>query len=389
MAIDFPSSPIAGQIFKGGELFYQFDGVAWNILGGATQPLITALARNIFINPAMVVSQERANTAGTLTSPNNWFPADQWSVSDGAATGASITAQRIQDALNRNRIRVTNNTAKGSLAAGDYFSIEQSLEGYRVADLKYGLATAVQTLLRFSFKAPAGTYCVNLRNSAGNRSFSFNVIVSALNANTDQTYIVPIPGDTTGTWDNTTGRGIDFRVTLAAGATFNGGTHNAWIAAASLATAAQTNGFATAGSVFELWDCGLYADPNLTLTSPVFEAPNFADELIRCQRYWEKSYAYGTAVGTNGGGVDGVEDFGVLGPPQACTVKFKVQKRISPTVTPYAAGGTVGKITTLGAVTTEETPASLDNISTNAFKVFHNTAGQTRLQFHWVANARV
>jgi len=85
----------------------------------------------------------------------------------------------------------------------------------------------------------AGTYCAHIRNQAAARSWSYNIVVSAGNANTDQQYVIPIPGDVAGVWPtDTSARGLDFRITLAAGSTWNGGTHNTWTAGAFLSTAA-------------------------------------------------------------------------------------------------------------------------------------------------------
>src|SRR5262249_4569991 len=81
------------------------------------------------------------------------------------------------------------------------------LEGYRVADLLIGTGSAKTIVVQFGVKAPAGTYCVALRNGALNRSYVTEYTIAGGEANTDVVKSVSFSLDTTGTWarDNTAG----------------------------------------------------------------------------------------------------------------------------------------------------------------------------------------
>jgi len=243
---------------------------------------VTAQTRNRIVNGAMQHSQENGNTAGTT---QGYLAADQFNM--WFTTSGTMTAQRIQSVTSNgsaDRLRITVTVADATLTTTDALLIQQPIEGLRIADFRWGTATAKQVVLRFGWKSPAGTYSIRMGNAADNRNYIANFTISAGQANTDteQTFIVP--GDTTGTWLKDTGIGMNLTWTIASGPSFIGVA--GWNAAGLFATASNTNGMATAGNVFELYDVGLYLDPQNTGVAPRWEMPDYADELLTCMRYW-------------------------------------------------------------------------------------------------------
>ena len=166
---------------------------------------------------------------------------------------------------------MTISTADAALAVTDYLFLMQIIEGVRVADLKWGAVGAVQVVLRFGFKGPAGTYAFFFRNGGTTRSYVRLFTISAGQANIDTEQIFVVPGDTTGTWAKDTTAGMSFGVTVATGTTFQS-TDNAWSAGNFLGAAGISNGMAVASAIFEFFDFGLYADPYLTGLPPPWEA---------------------------------------------------------------------------------------------------------------------
>ena len=242
----------------------------------------TALPRNRIVNPAMQISQENGNTAGTAQS---YYAADQWNHTHGGPTGV-YTSQRVQSVTSNgsvNRYRETITTADAAAASQLYLA--QWIEGVRVADFRYGTASAKQSILRFGWKSPAGTYSIRLLNGVANRSYIANFTVSAGQANVDTEQTFVIPGDTTGAWLADTGGGIHLSIAISGASTAIGVA--GWQAGAPLITASNTKGTATVGNIFELFDVGLYLDAGLTGVAPRWEMPDEAQELTACQRYWE------------------------------------------------------------------------------------------------------
>jgi hypothetical protein len=333
-----PSNPTAGTLWwesdTGNTYIWYDDGNTkqWVQINAAVAATATAEARNRVVNGAMQVSQENGNTAGTTTA---YYAADQWGVS--FTTTGTITSQRVQSVTpngSKDRFRATVTVADASLTANEYLALQQIIEGNRLADFRWGSVSAKQAILRFGFKGPAGTYAVALRNSVPNRAYIAQFTVSAGQANTDTEQVLVIPGDTTGTWLTDTGIGTYLSIALAAGTGFHGVT--GWQAGSSFSTAACSNGMATAGAVFELFDVGLYLDPLATGVPPTWAMPDEAQELIACQRYYEKVQTFwaGQATASVSSGA----------------VSFwKMTKRIAPAVS-GVSGGAVAFANTIGTL---------------------------------------
>lgn len=253
---------------------------------GALQTAMKNIAPrdNLIVNPRMQLSQENGNSAG---GASGYYAADQWSTTFVTSAGV-LSTQRVQSVTPRkskDRYRVSVTTADASLAAGEYLFIQQHIEGNRIAHLGFGAAGASQLVLRFGFKGPAGTYAVALNNSAANRSYVATFVVAV--ANTDAEYTIVIPGDTTGTWLTDTGIGIRLTFALAAGSTFNAAAAGVWAAGQAYNIAGLTNGWGANTNVFELFDVGLYADPDGLGVAPPWVPNSFDFDLFECKRYYQ------------------------------------------------------------------------------------------------------
>ena len=219
-----------------------------------------------------------------------------------------------------------------------------------------------RVVLRFGFKGPAGTYTASLRNATPNRSYVKKFTISAGEAGVDTTQTMAIPGDTTGTWaaDNTVGTYLG--ICTAAGTTYTAPAEG-WQAGNLFGCAGQSNGIGAAG-VFELFDVGLYLDPNATGVPPPWQMPDEAQELAACQRYfyaqvgsgWIPPY-YNNFVG------------------RGISARHPVVMRIAPAMTgtgAAAAGGTYGisaSVEMVSYAATLNQPAdgvSFSNIKANA-----------------------
>lgn len=272
-----------------------------NIDQPAVQQLIadSAPTKNYIVNPGMRISQENGSSSSTTHS---YFPADQWIM--GRDLDGTLTTQQVTSATpggSENRIRMTVTSADTSIAADQYAVLLQYIEGLRTADLQWGTANATDVVLRFGFKGPAGTYAVTIKNQDANRSFVREFTISGGDANTDTLQTLTFPGDTSGTWDKDNTRSFQLVFTFAAGSTYQT-TSDSWQAGNYLGTSSTSNGIGTTSDVFELFDVGLYADPDSTGLAPRFELPHYDIDLLECQRYYVKfsnvlSYYSGTASG--------------------------------------------------------------------------------------------
>ena len=291
-----PPGPLQnGQLWyeadSGNTYIYYDDGssqqwVQINIQQAAIpQTGLTAETRNRVVNGAMQISQENGDAVGGSA----FWPADQW-----ITAGALITATaRSYLATQGHRIYVTT-SAKPTLAAGDLTWLAQDIEGSRVRDFFYGQANAKASVLRFdTYCTNAGTYSFSLRNGDATRSF---VAPFTVPASTWTTVTILIPGDTTGTWSSDTAKGLCLGFSHVAGSTYVG--INGWQSGNKLGSPSATNGTITSGT-FWIANVGLYLDPLGTGVPPRWQMPDEADELMACQRYWQRVY---TANQWNTGG---------------------------------------------------------------------------------------
>lgn len=290
--------------------FWKGDGT-WGIPAPAVSP------PNRIVNGAMMVSQENGATAGTT---NGYYPVDCFSISYNN-TGAVSIAQvaSTTPAGSPNRLRITVTTADAAVAADDVLQINQGIEGLRVADLLAGSASAKSVTLRFGVKAPAGTYCIGLRNSTINRSYAAEFTISSGEANTDVVKSVTIQLDQSGTWLKDNGAGMFVTWVLMGGTTYQT-TPNTWQAGNYWATANQFNFMGTLSNVFELFDVSLTEGT----VAPTYQVPDYASELTLCKRYYQKyggETLYDAAIAS----------YAPSAGPINCPVLFFTEMRVAPT----------------------------------------------------------
>ena len=159
-------------------------------------------------------------------------------------------------------------------------------------------------------------------NNTGVRAYAAGFTVTAGQANTDTVQTLVVPGDTAGTWLTDTDIGLGLGIIVAAASNLQGPA--GWNGL--VAVTGQTNGMATAGNVFELFDVGLYIDPDLTGTPPRFEMPDEAAERLACQRYWWAFNLHAISYAEGAGRYHG-------GP-----IVYPTPMRIVPTLAQTAAG---------------------------------------------------
>lgn len=305
MARDYPNSPTEGTLSiptnpTGGAAIYRYTSGKFVKNGGGSA---TAQRRNRMINPSHMSSIIANQLVDSTVTGTNFYASDGYVI--GNAGVNVLRYQKVESWTPRGskyRIRATVNTADTSLTSTDtaYFGYSQLNEGNEFSDFQYGTAAAKYSVMRFGFRAPAGTYSLSLRNGAAAVSFVSVFTVTAGQANTDQEWTFIIPPCTTGTWVTTTGYFVWFFITFANASST--GTLNAWQTANVVAGTGGTNGVATVGNVFELFDVGWYLDPLTTGIAPDFQQNYFEDDLKAIQRHWVKvqgSCGIGTAATTS------------------------------------------------------------------------------------------
>jgi hypothetical protein len=304
----------------------------------ATTAQASVGTKNLIINGDMRIDQRYVGSATANTISG--YVTDRWQVAQ--STTGKLIAQQVTDAPSgsTHSLKITSQSAY-TVGTSDAYYVRQAIEGQNCSHLLWGSSSAKTVTLSFWVKSSlTGTFGGTFFNKAYNRSYAFEYTISS--ANTWEQKSITITGDTTGTWDtdNTFGIGVSFG--LGAGST-NSGTAGSWSASGATNTSGATSIVGTNGATWYITGIQLEASTEAT----PFENRMYSTELAMCQRYFEKSYSDGTAIGT--ASVDGRQ--GVGGAQGQTTtsavgsyIYFRVQKRTTPTIITYDSAGASGKI---------------------------------------------
>ncbi|WP_143435966.1 hypothetical protein [Hydrogenophaga sp. IBVHS1] len=170
-------------------------------------------------------------------------------------------------------------TADASVAAGDEAKIRQVIEGYNARDL-IGRTFTLSFWVRSS---KTGTHCVAFKNAGADRTYVATYTVSA--ADTWEKKSVTVTGGliTAGTWNWTTGVGLNVDFTLVCGSTFQT-TAGAWQTGNFVGTSGQVNCLDNPSNLFAITGVQLEVG---AVASP-FEHRLYGHELALCHRYFQR-----------------------------------------------------------------------------------------------------
>jgi len=297
-------------------------------------------AKPIIINGDMAVDQR--NSGASVTAVNNAYQVDRWRTFSGAASKFTVQQQTsVIPPFFKNAQKITSSSAY-SAAAGEAFALNTPIEGGSIANLGFGTANAKYVTLSFLvYSSLTGTFSGSLFNSAFNRSYPFTYSVSS--ANTWTTIVVAIPGDTSGTWLTTTGTGLVVNFDIGSGSNWKGSA-NAWASAAYTGVAGSVSIVGTSGATFYVTGVQLEIGQFDANSIAPFQHESFGDNLLRCQRYYQKSYDHGTAPASttfNGMKFYNTISSGTNNIGGSCDLK--VSMRSAPTVTFYDQAGNSNK----------------------------------------------
>lgn len=236
--------------------------------------------KNRIINGDMRIYQRAAAVSSNSTSQ---YSVDRWGTASIDAKGVINVSQSTTVYPNNfvASLHANVTTASASLAPGDFYIINQPIEGVNIADLGWGSSAAKSVTVSFwVYSTITGTYCLSIKNAA-TRSYVAEYSVPV--ANTWTQIAVTVPGDTTGTWNSNTSAGLYCTFCLGTGTTYQT-TASSWAAGNYFGSSSQVNFMAASGNKFYLTGVQLEAAP---IASP-FEFRHYGTELTLCQRYYQK-----------------------------------------------------------------------------------------------------
>ena len=255
--------------------------------------------KNRIINGAMVISQ-RNGTSATTVNGNDIYTLDRfkgWASGGGVFT---VTQSTTAPTGFNNSSLITVTTADASIAASDNYRFAQVIEGYNIADLGFGTASASTVTLSFWVRSSiTGTFGGSLYSVTGTRAYVFNYTISS--ANTWEQKTVTIAGDTSGTWNTTNSQGITVYFDLGSGSNYENAT-GSWVAAEKFRTSGNATLISTLSNTWYV--TGVQLEKGSTATS--FDYRPYGTELNLCYRYfWKAIEDTGSVVMLGNGVVSG------------------------------------------------------------------------------------
>ena len=242
--------------------------------------------KNRIINGDMRIDQRNAGASVTNTASLT-YTLDRWQYY--ASQASKFTTQQNQGSVTpptgfTNYLGITSSSAY-TVGAGDYFILQQCIEGYNSSDLNWGTANAKTVTLSFlAYSSLTGTFggAVRAYNGAYSYPFTYSIPV----ANTWTQISITVAGPTSGTFVTTNGGNICVCFGLGVGSTYNG-TAGSWSANTYFSATGATSVVGTNGATWYVTGVQLEIGTSAT----PFERRLYNQELANCQRYYYKMQA--------------------------------------------------------------------------------------------------
>ena len=337
--------------------------------------------KNRIINGAMAFAQRGTSFAspssGTYTL-DRWVPVFSGAMATTITQDSSVPTQSSLGTTIEDSLKVDVTTADASIAAGDYMYIDQRVEGSDFRDLYQNTFT-----LSFQVRSTTtGTYCVSFSNSGLDRTYVAEYTISAADT-WEAKEIVVSETPSGGTWDFDDGIGLRVRFCLAAGSTYQT-TAGAWQSGNYFGTSSQTNLLASTSNDIQITAVKLEKGDKGT----PFLQESFTEELERCQRFCQKSYDLGTALGTVTGVGSYVKRTGTSTTASlSIPIRFPTRMRTAPTLTAYSyTTGTSGKV----VMNAGDISPSTSNAGQSGIELLGTDAGGSSfVGAHFIADAEL
>ena len=261
--------------------------IAGNLtVSGDLVPSTPLSHRNMIINGAMNVAQR----GSTAHASSTYGAVDRFRIFLDSTEGRVTTTQDSESPAGfSSSLKVDCTTIVSSVDAGDLVTVAQVIEAQNLQHLDYGSATAKDMVLSFWIRSPkSGVHCVDMmQNDNSNKTIIREFTVAS--ANTWEKFSVLIPGDTSGVINNDNDRGLTIHWTLVAGSDYTNHTLNAWTATSGggekTGSSNQQNLLDNTANNFYLTGVQLELGSNAT----PFEHRSYGEELLRCQRYYQRN----------------------------------------------------------------------------------------------------
>lgn len=245
--------------------------------------LLSATGKNRIINPDFQINQRGL----TAYAANNaaLYTFDRWLAESNAGLNVrnfsvQITPDAPQGCSTSVLLIGANN---GAPAAANRIVFQQLIEGFNIADFRWGTPLASPVSLSFWVKSSVvGEFSVYVSGATPLISRSFVTTFTVGAAGVWEYKRITVPGDTSGTWNTDQSLGAVVGFDLGCGSNFNTTAPGAWAAGDRRRVSGATSWIASAGPSLQIAGVQLEIGPSAT----AFDRRPYGVELDLCRRYW-------------------------------------------------------------------------------------------------------
>ena len=282
------ASPTAALTISADQTVAVADNLTVN---GNQYPTAGALSnRRININGAMQVAQR-----GTVVNAGNEYAGPdryKFRKNDGAYTISQDSD--VPSGQGFGSSWKADVTAVPSGGSNSYLFLNHRMEGQDLQHLKKGTSSSESLTVSFWIKSSVtGTYIMEIYDNDNDRQISKSYTVSS--ADTWEHKTLTYAGDTSGTITNDNTASLELNFWFYAGSQFSSGTLNTSWAASTDANRVVGQVNAANSTSNEIYLTGVQLEVGEKATP--FEHRSYGDELLRCQRYFQKLDIPGNSYG--------------------------------------------------------------------------------------------
>ena len=251
----------------------------------------------IIINGDMAVAQRSSSTVAQADDSNEGYATvDRFAIRFGNSAGGTITTSRdttTPTGFGQSiKLNVTN--ADTSVGSTHIVDLRQVIEAQVIRNSGWNY-TSSSSYLTLSFQirsSKTGTYCVYFQTNDGT-TYMYTAEYTISSADTWEQKVITVPGNSNLTFNNDNGIGLRVAWVLAVGSG-RSGSAGSWTSGNAFGTSNQVNFLDSTDNVAYVTGVQLEVGQFTSSTLPAFQHESFADNLARCQRYFQAFHPRGS-----------------------------------------------------------------------------------------------